>query len=594
MGAIGLVVHPARPAARELALQTIAWAAEHGHTVRLDTEEANALGRPELGADGPALARRPRSRRLLRWRRDDAPHGRPRRRRRRSGPRRERRASSATSPRSSRTGSRTRWSRSSTVDFLVEERMLVGTRVELTGDRPDVPETEALNEIVIEKTPTVHTVRLAVSLDGEFFTTYAADGLIVATPTGSTAYSFSARGPIVAPGHRALIMTPVSPHMLFDRALVLEPSTEVRIVVLGPRPAMLSADGRAIATLTEGDAVVCTGSEHIARLVRFDGERLPPGPQVQVRAQRPVSAPTVLTELAVARPRRGRRAPARAGAGPHGGHRRDRCRQDADRRCHRAAHRRPGRGLPGSVGRGPGSGRRAVRRPRRARGRAASAWCRRRGGPGRTSTARWRRPPPCPSAAPASSTSTAQHAQQSLLTAAGQRRALDHFARIDLGPLLAARARGTSDPPFAARARRRRCDPGARGRGARLPAGRARRGRRGRPCRGRSPRRRTGRVERRGRTPRAGGIGVGGAHRRARCARLGRCGGDRPGRPGPLHGRARPPRGRCRRAGRRRRASCATAPRRSSTTPNGSTPYGSDANSSRPCSASTATEPSPV
>jgi len=155
--------------------------------------------------------------------------------------------------------------------FLIEERMLVGTRVAFADGRPDEPETEALNEIVIEKTPMGHTVRLAVSLDGEFFTTYAADGLIVATPTGSTAYSFSARGPIVAPGHRALIMTPVSPHMLFDRALVLEPSTEVRIAVLGPRPAMLSADGRAVATLEEGDAVVCTASSHSARLVRFDG-----------------------------------------------------------------------------------------------------------------------------------------------------------------------------------------------------------------------------------------------------------------------------------------------------------------------------------
>ena len=270
MGAIGLVVHPARPAARELALQTIAWAAEHGHTVRLDTEEANALGRPELGADGQALVDGldlavcfGGDGTMLRTVDLVAAAGVP-----------------VLGVNVGQLGYLSAIEPDGLEDalvaffdgrFLVEERMLVGTRVELTGDRPDVPETEALNEIVIEKTPTVHTVRLAVSLDGEFFTTYAADGLIVATPTGSTAYSFSARGPIVAPGHRALIMTPVSPHMLFDRALVLEPSTEVRIVVLGPRPALLSADGRAIATLTEGDAVVCTGSEHIARLVRYDG-----------------------------------------------------------------------------------------------------------------------------------------------------------------------------------------------------------------------------------------------------------------------------------------------------------------------------------
>ena len=97
-----------------------------------------------------------------------------------------------------------------------------------------------------------HTVRLAVYLDGDFFTTYAADGLIVATPTGSTAYSFSARGPIVAPEHRALLLTPVAPHMLFDRSMVLEPETQVRIEVAGPRPATLSVDGRNLGMLDDG------------------------------------------------------------------------------------------------------------------------------------------------------------------------------------------------------------------------------------------------------------------------------------------------------------------------------------------------------
>lgn len=149
--------------------------------------------------------------------------------------------------------------------YDIEERMLLA--VQLEGHEEG--EFVALNEVVIEKTPSGHTVRLAVSVDGEFFTTYAADGLIVATPTGSTAYSFSARGPIVAPTHRCLVLTPVSPHMLFDRTLVLDPHTAVHLEVVGHRPATVSADGRNLVTLEPGDALVCTASPRTARIVTF-------------------------------------------------------------------------------------------------------------------------------------------------------------------------------------------------------------------------------------------------------------------------------------------------------------------------------------
>lgn len=156
-------------------------------------------------------------------------------------------------------------------DYRVEERMLLSVTTEGGAESSHVapPPAAALNEAVVEKTPMGHTVRLAVYLDGDFFTTYAADGLIVATPTGSTAYSFSARGPIVAPEHRALLLTPVAPHMLFDRALVLEPETRIRLEVAGPRPATVSVDGRNLGVLGEGDALVCTASERSARLVAF-------------------------------------------------------------------------------------------------------------------------------------------------------------------------------------------------------------------------------------------------------------------------------------------------------------------------------------
>ena len=114
---------------------------------------------------------------------------------------------------------------------------------------------------------------MAGSIDDAPFTSYATDAFIVATPTGSTAYSLSARGPIVSPQHRALLLTPVSPHMLFDRALVLDPDEPVAIELLGHRPAELAVDGRRVARLGEGDVVTCTAANDVARFIRFGARR---------------------------------------------------------------------------------------------------------------------------------------------------------------------------------------------------------------------------------------------------------------------------------------------------------------------------------
>jgi NAD+ kinase len=116
-------------------------------------------------------------------------------------------------------------------------------------------------------------VRLLVRIDGALFTSYAADGLIIATPTGSTAYSLSARGPVVSPRHRALLLTPVSPHMLFDRSLVLDPEEEVDIEVSGHREATLSVDGQQVAMLVERDVVAVRASDRSAQFVRFGRRR---------------------------------------------------------------------------------------------------------------------------------------------------------------------------------------------------------------------------------------------------------------------------------------------------------------------------------
>ncbi len=120
------------------------------------------------------------------------------------------------------------------------------------------------------KAPTGQIVHVRVLVDGEELTTYAADGVIIATPTGSTAYAWSAGGPIVSPDHAALLLTPVAPHMLFDRSLVLPPTSVIRLEVASSRPATLSVDGRNLGLLEEGDAVVCTAAATPAQLVTFE------------------------------------------------------------------------------------------------------------------------------------------------------------------------------------------------------------------------------------------------------------------------------------------------------------------------------------
>jgi NAD+ kinase len=155
--------------------------------------------------------------------------------------------------------------------WRIEERMMLDASLH-RGGSDQVETWTALNEGVVEKQEAGHTVRLLVRIDGAAFTSYAADGLIIATPTGSTAYSLSARGPVVSPKHRALLLTPVSPHMLFDRTLVLDPDEQVEIEVIGHRPATLSIDGQSVASLAEGDVVAVHASAAVARFVRF-GER---------------------------------------------------------------------------------------------------------------------------------------------------------------------------------------------------------------------------------------------------------------------------------------------------------------------------------
>ncbi|MDQ3898281.1 MAG: NAD(+)/NADH kinase [Actinomycetota bacterium] len=157
-------------------------------------------------------------------------------------------------------------------DYGIEERMMLSVVIQRAGEPLELDalggDLWALNEAVVERPAAGHTIHMAVQVNGRFWTTYSSDGLIVATPTGSTAYAYSAGGPIVSPNVRALLMTPVSAHISFARSLVVDAADSVRVEVTD-RPAALVLDGREVATLGKGDAIICTEAPGSARFVTF-------------------------------------------------------------------------------------------------------------------------------------------------------------------------------------------------------------------------------------------------------------------------------------------------------------------------------------
>lgn len=161
--------------------------------------------------------------------------------------------------------------------LLREHRMLLEVSFEGAtpvddGSESPLPRTVyALNEVVVERAQSGHTVSVKASIAGRHFTRYLADALVIATPTGSTAYSLSAGGPIVEPNFEALVLTPVAAHMVFDRSLVVAPTTEVRLTVEGYRDGIVTIDGKKTATLSPGASVICRGSSRRATfLIRGD------------------------------------------------------------------------------------------------------------------------------------------------------------------------------------------------------------------------------------------------------------------------------------------------------------------------------------
>jgi NAD+ kinase len=133
------------------------------------------------------------------------------------------------------------------------------------------PAQWALNEVIVEKTARHRLIRLAVYVDETYVTTFSADGVITATPTGSTAYSFSAGGPILEPHSRNLVVTPIAGYLSAIRSIVVSPSQVVRVRVLDAHEALISIDGREDHRIEVGDVVEVRALDRPIRFVEPEG-----------------------------------------------------------------------------------------------------------------------------------------------------------------------------------------------------------------------------------------------------------------------------------------------------------------------------------
>lgn len=149
-----------------------------------------------------------------------------------------------------------------------DDRMML--QGDLVRNGKTVATLHAINEIAVQRSIATHMMTFGVEIDWEPVTSYPADGILVATPTGSTAYSLSAGGPIVDPRVQAIVLTPITPHSLGARPLVLSPSSRVELVVDLRGDAVFSADGRSRLNMLSGDRVVVTRSSRVTRLVEVD------------------------------------------------------------------------------------------------------------------------------------------------------------------------------------------------------------------------------------------------------------------------------------------------------------------------------------
>lgn len=150
----------------------------------------------------------------------------------------------------------------------IEERMMV--QADLVRGETVVASLHCLNEAALQRAATTQMLTIQVHVDGYHLTTYPADGVLVATPTGSTAYNLSAGGPIVDPGVHALLLTALTPHTLSARPLMLNKHATIELSLQTPGDAVLSCDGTSRLHLLAYDRIKVTSSPRVTRLVNID------------------------------------------------------------------------------------------------------------------------------------------------------------------------------------------------------------------------------------------------------------------------------------------------------------------------------------
>ncbi len=153
-------------------------------------------------------------------------------------------------------------------DFTLDERLMLKTHIHRQGET--VARGLVLNDIVISKGTLARMIELQIAIQGQFVTNLRGDGLIIGTPTGSTAYSLSAGGPIMNPAVQALILTPICPHTLTHRPLIVPGNVDIEVTLTSKDDgSMATLDGQVGIALTQGDTAATKISGHKTKLIRF-------------------------------------------------------------------------------------------------------------------------------------------------------------------------------------------------------------------------------------------------------------------------------------------------------------------------------------